>query len=69
MGGNSNFARPMPPTYRGCTVYNFSTSTFWENLDFKNSHCNTVFVENIIKTVLNKFRFSSQELVPNLDQE
>ena len=20
MGGNSNFARPMPPTYRGCTV-------------------------------------------------
>ena len=21
MGGNSNFARPMLPTYRGCTVY------------------------------------------------
>ena len=21
MGGNSNFARPMLPTYRGCTVF------------------------------------------------
>ena len=25
MGGNSNFARPKPPTYRGCTVHYFSS--------------------------------------------
>ena len=23
MGGNSNFARPMLPIYRGCTVFNY----------------------------------------------
>ena len=32
MGGNSNFARPMPPTYRGCTVHLTMTMALNEHI-------------------------------------
>ena len=35
MGGNSNFSRPMPPTYRGCTVYWIGVSPKDLNLNFQ----------------------------------
>ena len=46
MGGNSNFARPMLPTYRGCTVLVYSIRVAQKQNLFQISFCFGYVVSN-----------------------